>query len=279
MDQDLCLVWLYCVIDGVLRSIGRVRQRGPAPELTDAEVLTIQLWGEIGGLPNDASVWRDATTNLHGWFPNLCNEWNFVRRCGSLAKVMDLILASLFGPTKDWNAFDGLPLPVCRNIRAARDRRFGGEAAWSVCAAKNEMYYGFKAGMLMNACGEISRLWLGSANVDERQMLHGIVFDMPGLLFADKGLISPELVLALVERGTDLVTPFRRNMLDMRPQWVVAQAMRLRRLIETAFSRLTDGFCVARTKGRDFWRWSARVRRKVLSYNLLMRFERCVAVI
>src|SRR5690349_15985654 len=92
MDQDLCLVWLYGVIEGVLRSIGRVRQRGPAPELTDAEVLTIQLWGEIWGLPNDASVWRDATTNLHGWFPNLCNEWNFVRRCGSLAKVMDLIL-------------------------------------------------------------------------------------------------------------------------------------------------------------------------------------------
>src|SRR5689334_25033958 len=52
MDQDLCLVWLYCVIDGVLRSIGRVRQRGPAPELTDAEGLTIQLWGEIRGLPN-----------------------------------------------------------------------------------------------------------------------------------------------------------------------------------------------------------------------------------
>src|SRR5690349_14473278 len=135
---------------------------------------------------------------------------------------MDVILASLFGPTKDWNAFDGLPLPVCRHIRAARDRRFGGEAAWSFCAAKNEMYYGFKAGMLMNSCGEISRLWLGSATVDERQMLHGIVFDMPGLLFADKGLISPELVLALVERGTDLVTPFRRNMLDMRPQWASA---------------------------------------------------------
>jgi hypothetical protein len=109
-------------------------------------------------------------------------------------------------------------------------------------------------------------------------MLHSIVFDRPGLLFADKGLISPELVLALAERGTDLVTPFRRNMRDMRPQWVVAQATRLRRLIETAFSRLTDGFSVARSKGRDFWRWSARALRKVLSYNLLMRFERCAAV-
>src|SRR5690349_19908031 len=127
MDQDLCLVWLYCVIDGVLRSIGCVKQRGTAPELTDAKGLTIQLLGEIRVLPNDASVWRDATTNLHGWFPNLCNECILVRRCGSLAKVMDLLLTALFGSMKDWNAFDGLPLPVCRHIRAARDRRFGGD--------------------------------------------------------------------------------------------------------------------------------------------------------
>src|ERR1700760_1994559 len=217
MDQDLCLVWLYGVIDGVRGSTGRVRQRGPAPDLTDAEVLTIQLWGEIRGLPNDASVWRDAATSLHEWFPNLCNEWNFVRRCGSLAKVMDLILASLFGPTKDWNAFDGLPLPVCRNIRAARDRRFGGEAAWSFCAAKNEMYYGFKAGMLMNSRDEIYRIWLCPANGDEREMLGGIGVGLAGLLFADKGLISPDLACTLAKRGVTLVTPLKRNMRETRP--------------------------------------------------------------
>src|SRR3954464_5665415 len=40
---------------------------------------------------------------------------------------------------------------------------------WSVCAAKQEKYYGFKAGMLMNSAGEIFR-W-GPANTDEREML------------------------------------------------------------------------------------------------------------
>src|SRR3954464_584545 len=47
MDQELCLVWLYCVIDGTLRSMigtGRLRRRGPEPDLTDAEVLTLQIW-------------------------------------------------------------------------------------------------------------------------------------------------------------------------------------------------------------------------------------------
>src|ERR687897_2008816 len=38
-----------------------------------------------------------------------------------------------------------------------------------VCAAKQEKYYGFKAGVLMNSAGEIFRGW--PANLDEREML------------------------------------------------------------------------------------------------------------
>ena len=280
MDQELCLVWLYCVIDGALRSMigtGRLRRRGPEPDLTDAEVLTLQIWGEMRGLASDAAIWRDAAATLQGWFPRRGAEWNFVRRCGNLAGVQERLLTRLFGPSGDWNAFDGLPLPVCHNVRAGRDKRFVGEAAWSFCAAKNEMYYGFKAGMLMNARDEIYRVWLGPANGDEREMLAGIGTGMAGLLFADKGLISPHLAYTLAGRGVTLVTPLKRNMRKTRPQWVLGQAMRLRRRIETVFGRLTDGFAIARIRGRDFWRWSARVIRKVLAYNLLLRFGRDVA--
>jgi hypothetical protein len=280
MDQELCLVWLYCVIDGALRSMigtGRLRRRGPEPDLTDAEVLTLQIWGEMRGLASDAAIWRDAAATLQGWFPRLGAEWNFVRRCGNLAGVQERLLTRLFGPSGDWNAFDGLPLPVCHNVRAGRDKRFVGEAAWSFCAAKNEMYYGFKAGMLMNSRDEIYRVWLGPANVDEREVLAGLATGMAGLLFADKGLISPHLAYTLAGRGVTLVTPLKRNMRKTRPQWVLGQAMRLRRRIETVFGRLTDGFAIARIRGRDFWRWSARVIRKVLAYNLLLRFGRDVA--
>jgi hypothetical protein len=280
MDQELCLVWLYCVIDGALRSMigtGRLRRRGPAPDLTDAAVLTLQIWGEMRGLASDAAIWRDAAATLQGWFPRLGAEWNFVRRCGNLAGVQERLLTRLFGPSGDWNAFDGLPLPVCHNVRAGRDKRFVGEAAWSFCAAKNEMYYGFKAGMLMNSRDEIYRVWLGPANVDERAVLAGRATGMAGLLFADKGLISPHLAYTLAGRGVTLVTPLKRNMRETRPQWVLGQAMRLRRRIETVFGRLTDGFAIARIRGRDFWRWSARVIRKVLAYNLLLRFGRDVA--
>src|SRR4051794_41900495 len=109
------------------------------------------------------------------------------------------------------SAAAGLPLPVCHNVRAGRDKRFVGEAAWSFCAAKNEMYYGFKAGMLMSSRDEIYRVWLGPANVDEREMLAGIGTGMAGVVFADKGVVSPPPAPMLAGRGGALGAPPQRD--------------------------------------------------------------------
>ncbi len=268
MDRELRLVWLYCVIEDAVRQIlgeTRLRSRGPTPALTDVEALTIEIFGETLGLNSDASIWRYACDHLRDWFPGLGTEWNFVRRCANLSwlNVQD----ALFHPSGDWNAFDGLPLPV-RSLETGQVV----PERWSVCAAKQEKYYGFKAGVLMNSAGEIFRWWLGPANIDEREMLDAAVSAMSGLLFADKGLISADLADQLAGRGVDLTTPLRANMTD--DPWLIRQAMRLRRGIETTFGRLVEDFGVLRNKGRDFWRWSARFLRKVLAYNLSLRFER-----
>ena len=273
MERDLRLVWLYCVIEDAVRQIlgeTRLRSRGPTPELTDVEALTIEIFGETLGLNSDASIWRYASDHLREWFPGLGTEWNFVRRCANLSWLKARVQDALFHPSGDWNAFDGLPLPVCRYARSRRDKRFRGEAAWSVRAAKHEKYYGFKAGMLMNSAGEIFRWGLGPANTDEREML-----DASAIPVRRQGADLRRLQLA--GRGVDLTTPPRANMKDDRPPWLIRQAMRLRRGIETAFGRLVEDFGVLRNKGRDFWRWSARFLRKVLAYNLSLRFERTFA--
>ena len=261
MDPELRLIWIYCVIDAAVQSIvgsSRLRQRGPSADLTDVEVLTIEMWGEMKQLPSDAAIWRCAVTELKAWFPNIGTEWNFVRRGANLIHLKNKILELLFRPSADWNAFDGLPLPVCKNVRAGRDKRFQGEAAWSFCAAKNEYYYGFKAGFLMNSNNEIFRYWIGPANVDEREMLMCTAVGLSGLLLADKGLISAELEGLLVGEGICLTVPYRKNMPDDRPRWILRQAMRLRRRIETAFSVLVQWFGITRTNGRDFWKLLAR---------------------
>ena len=126
MDRALRLVWLYCVIEDAVRQIlGETRLRSPTPGLTDGEALTIEIFGETLGLNSDASIWRYASDHLREWFPGLGSEWNFVRRCANLSwlNVQD----ALFHPSR--NAFDGLPLPVCRYARSRRDKRFRGPSA------------------------------------------------------------------------------------------------------------------------------------------------------
>jgi hypothetical protein len=116
--------------------------------------------------------------------------------------------------------------------------------------------------MLMNSAGEIFRWW--PANTDEREML-----DASAIPVRRQGADLRRLQLA--GRGVDLTTPLRANMKD--DPWLIRQAMRLRRGIETAC--LVEDFGVLRNKGRDFWR--ARFLRKVLAYNLSLRFERTFA--
>ena len=279
MDQELFLIWLYCQLDDAVRSIvgtGRLRARGAQPELTDAEVLTIELFGAITGLTSDAAIWRFARMNLLGWFPALGAEWNVVRRCANLYGLKNTILGRLFR-NGTWKAFDGLPAPVCQLVRAMRDKCFRGEAAFSFCAAKNEHYYGFKLHVMLNEMDEVCGVIVTAANVDERLPLEQLADGPCPLIFADKGLLSARLEADLTERGVELVTPKRRNMSDTRPPKLVRMAMKLRRRIETAFGQLVERFGVNRTRGRDLWRWSARVLRKILAYNFTIRFKRLVS--
>ena len=71
--------------DAVRRILGetRLRSRGPTPELTDVEALTIEIFGETLGLNSDASIWRYASDHLRDWFPEGGMGKTFCVLCGS----------------------------------------------------------------------------------------------------------------------------------------------------------------------------------------------------
>ena len=91
--------------------------------------------------------------------------------------------------------------------------------------------------------------------------------------------MSTYLSETLAEQDILLTTPMRKNMRDDRPRSLVQHAMRPRRRIETAFGRLVEGFNITRAHGRDFRRWSARICRKVLAYNVLLRLDRAMSAV
>ena len=59
MDLDDLIVEVYCLMDETLAAVTngrRLRQRGPDPLLSDAEVLTMEVVGEFLGLDQDTAI-------------------------------------------------------------------------------------------------------------------------------------------------------------------------------------------------------------------------------
>ena len=48
MDLNTFIVAVFCLIDDRIKDL-HIRQRGPSPEISDSEVLTIEIVGEFLG--------------------------------------------------------------------------------------------------------------------------------------------------------------------------------------------------------------------------------------
>ena len=68
MDLSTFIVSVFCLIDDHLKG-RRIRRRGPAPKLSDSEVLTIEVVGEFLGLDTDRALYRYFRRHYGEWFP------------------------------------------------------------------------------------------------------------------------------------------------------------------------------------------------------------------
>ena len=267
------IIGLYLKIDaacGVILGGRRLRERGPCPSLDDAEVITIEVFGEMVGHHDDAAIWRYFKAHWQGWFPGLKSYSAFAKQCANLGWLKQQILAFLFPAQDSIHVTDGVPIPVCLRVRAGRSRCFKGLAAFGYCAAKDMHYYGFKGHVVINLNQQVVAFTLAPANVDERDVLDNLPGLLRGMLIGDKGLISQARQADLAQYGIDLQTPLRDNMPDPRPASCVQRLLRTRRKVETVIGQLVEYFDFAACKARDIWHLTAKLARKLLAYNLAL---------
>ena len=56
MDLNTFIVAVFCLIDDRIKD-QRLHQRGPAPKLSDSEVLTMEIVGEFLGIDTDKAIY------------------------------------------------------------------------------------------------------------------------------------------------------------------------------------------------------------------------------
>jgi hypothetical protein len=152
VDLDELMVATYCLRDAQwidLTGGQRVRQRGPEPTVTDADVLTIAVVGELLGLDQDAAISRSVRHHSGAWFAALraVHRTTFVRRAANVwfwKEQRWQSLATRIPHDPPMALIDSVPLLVCRVARAKRCRLFGGAAAFGHDAGARQTLYGFR---------------------------------------------------------------------------------------------------------------------------------------
>ncbi len=272
MDLNTFIIAAFCLVDDHLEG-KRLRERGPLPKLSDAEVLTIEIIGEFLGIETDKGIYRYFRRHYSEWFPALgeVHRTTFARQAANLWKIkerlwQDLLLLAPHDPALA--ICDSMPLPVCLFARAYRCRRFRGEAAFGKDTLLKQTFYGFRVHARVCWPGVITRFSVAPANAHELSVLPQLLQSTCGFAVGDRNYWSPERREELQRSmGVELLAPYRTKKRDPAPQRS-ALLSRLRYRIDTVFSQLTGRYSLKRVWAKDLWHMAGRLLRKVLSHTV-----------
>lgn len=277
MELENLIISVYLCVDENYQAITKgckIRTHGFAPATTDSEVITMEIIGEMQGKNGDRAIWNYFNQHWKNWFPSLGAYKTFAKQCANLVWIKQEIMKKLFPSSDVIHSIDGVPMPVCRRVRAYRSKIMKGIAAYGYCASKEEKYYGIRGHAVINTKGYIVSFIVTPANADERCVFDDLRGEIHGLVIGDKGFIGENLKNTLREDGIDLQTPLRDNMPETRPKGVIKMLMRVRKPIETAFSVLIDSFNLLKIKAHDVWHYTNKLTRKLLAYNFHIMLQR-----
>ena len=277
MDLDTLIVTVFCQIDDALVAAldGKpVRQRGPLPLLSDAEVLTMETVGEYLGMDQDKAIFTYFRRHFGHFFPALrrLHRTTFARQAANLWRVKERLwqhLSRHLEVDRAVSLIDSFPVPVCRFARAPRCRRLRELSAYGYDELAHQTFFGLRAHLRVCWPGVIVGLHLSAANVHELPVAERLLERAQGWVLGDRNYWSPALSEKLAGQGLCLLAPYRSARREKKrwPLWLVQK----RRRIETVIGQLTERFHAKRVWARDRWHFFSRWLRKVLAHTLFVR--------
>jgi hypothetical protein len=281
MDLSTFVVSVFCLIDDLLKG-ERLRRRGPAPKLSDSEVITMEVVGEFLGLDTDKGIHAYFGRHYPHYFPGVreVHRTTFARQAANLWKAKEHLWQRFLehepalggGLEEPLMAIDSFPIPVCKEGRSYRCRTMR-ELSARGRDANLGLFLGMRAHVLIAWPGVIARAGVCGADVHDTRPAEGLLEGVGrAWVLADRNYWSPLLRERLheAEGGPMLVARFKlKNRTEIErglvwPRWLSEK----RQKIETVFSQLVDRFNMKRVRTRDAWHFSSRFLRKILSHTV-----------
>lgn len=284
---DLCEDWFN-------DQEGPVRERGPAPTLSDSEVVTMEIIAEFLGMDTEKGIYLYFKRHYSHYFPKLreVHRTTFTRQAANLWVMKErlwqhlleselLLLGGGDGGREEEEpllVIDSFPIPVCK-----KSRSYGCKTMREIARRGRDTnlgkFLGMRAHVVIAWPGVIVRANVCGANVHDLHLAERLLEGMGrGWVLADRNYWSPRVAEQLRdhEGGPALVARFKqKNETEKErglvwPRWLSAK----RQKIETIFSQLVERYKMKEVRTRDTWHFSSRFIRKVLSHTMAVVFCR-----
>lgn len=250
-DQETIITTVYVIIDTLCTRCLEIPAQHQ--KLSDAEVITIAISSALFFNSNHdkALVWLRAG----GYFPEMLSLSRFNRRIHRLKEFLEFCFESIreIFLTGDLYIEDSMPLPVCKRVRACRNRKVKGREYCGYCSAKKEKFFGFRLHLIVDTKGIPVSLAIIPGAYHDLTPIYETTSPLPenSTVIGDKAFNSAFDEEALKSFGITLM-PIRRK--NMKKQWSLFEERFIirehREQIETTFSILSDVMGLNRLKAR-----------------------------
>ena len=276
-DLDALVTRLYVTVDDLLIAHPAWRPQRPAvgiaPQLTDAELVTLAVIQALLGYTSEHRFIRYATTHLRGLFSYLPQRAAYNKRLRNAGPMMQHLIATLARDCPSWHddlwLVDSTPVECGRSRETVKRSDMAGYATYGYCSSHSRFFWGLRLHLLATPSGLPVAYALTAAKTDERDtalaMIHlDPTLDRPGqVLMADKGYRSAAFEAELCARGITLIRPSIRSEQTARPLQRFLKPFR--QIIESINQTLKAQLDLERHGGRKPAGVCARVLQRLLA--------------
>jgi hypothetical protein len=256
-----------------------LKRPGPAPQLSDSEVITIALYQELLGEPREDHFFRLHRASLLPFFPGLNERSRYNRRKRDLWSVilavrvsLQLVLDAL--QLEETAPIDSAPVPCVSYKHGKQASDFAGTADYGICSSKAMKYFGCKLHSVVSLTGLILGFLLTPASCYDNQpvveLLDSFAHHLQRLL--GDGAYNDAALQSYLEqsRSLHLLAPAKANQAPKRSSSAQKQLNRLRLICETVNAQLQEQLHLSKHYAKSTWGLLTRIAAKVTAHGVGM---------
>ncbi len=275
---DTITRWYVHINDAYNRLISRrgkpLRSRGPEPEFSDSEVITVSLIIETFFQGHEEVGYSFVSQFLLAMFPDLINLDRFNLRRRKLVGVIEAIRRDFRDQKIDEEnpvrLVDSAPVTLMTYTRGKRCRSVVGSEFFGVVSSKKAKFFGLRLHLTTTDSQLIDEWLLAPAAHHDGKVLEELVFNCSDLwLIGDKAYNDVEKEVRFWRKRRILLLPLRKD--NHHEPWSdeVRRALgSVRHRVETVFSVLTTAYNIQRPRGRSLAGHVVRIASCILAHTL-----------